>query len=275
MNYRPIIWLCLCSVLFSCTERLICPAYQTALILDEDYRKQYFSPFTVYEGDTIPKMPYGFMKNRADDLDESFFAATEGKGFRIQKGRTYSLEKEGFTYANRKKKSFISKLWSSPERAVLENPYLFDKILKKRPFYKLDILKPELVHYGILDSLRGKVQGLDSLGLDSLGQQPILTETILTTPEGYKGYNIDQLNYNKKFGYLFPQPPPQPKTLDSLEMAALANDSTSTDSLSSKKKGVFGMFKKKAKADKPPKEKKKDKKNNEDGNKEEEEDIGS
>lgn len=213
------------------------------------------------------------MKNRADDLDESFFAASEGKGFRIQKGRTYSLEKEGFTYANRKKKSFIAKLWSSPERAVLENPYLFDKILKKRPFYKLDILKPELVHYGVLDSLRGKVQGLDSLGLNSLGQQPIITETILTTPEGYKGYNIDQINYNKKFGYLFPQPPPQPKRLDSLEMAALANDSTSTDSLSSEKKGIFGMFKKKA--DKPAKEKKKDKKNNEEGNREEDEDIGS
>lgn len=182
-------------------------------------------------------MPYGFMKNRADDIDESFFAAAEGKGFRIQKGRTYSLEKEGFTYSNRKKKSFISKLWSSPERPVLENPYLFDKILKKRPFYKLDILKPELVHYGILDSLRGKVQGLDSLGLDSLGQQPILTETILTTPEGRKGYNIDQLNYNKKFGHLFPQPPPLPEPIDSLSLQQMSNDSTKVDSLSGKKGG--------------------------------------
>lgn len=213
------------------------------------------------------------MKNRADELDESFFAAAEGKGFRIQKGRTYSLEKEGFTYANRKRNSFITKLWSSPERAVLENPYLFDKILKKRPFYKLDILKPELVHYGVLDSLRGKVQGLDSLGLDSLVQQPIITETILTTPEGRKGYNVDQINYNKKFGYLFPQPPPQPEPIDSLLLEPNANDSTAMDSLSSKKKGVFGMFKKKG--DKPAKEKKKNKNNNEDGNREEEEDIGS
>jgi hypothetical protein len=262
----------LCSVLFSCTERLICPAYQTALILDDDYRTQYFSPFTVYEGDTIPKMPYGFIKNKADDLDESFYAATEGKGFRVQRGVVYSQEKEGFVYSNRKNKSFISKIWSSPERAVLENPYLIDKIFKKRPFYKLDIIAPELVHYGVLDSLKAEVDGLDSLTLDSLGNPPIITETILTAPEGYRGYNIDQINYNKKFGHLFPQPPPQPKPLDSLEMAALANDSTATDSLASKKKGIFGMFKKNK--DKPVKAKKKDKNINEEGNKEDEEDIG-
>jgi hypothetical protein len=271
MNCKPIIWLCLCGFLFSCTERLICPAYQTALILDKDYRTQYFSPFTVYEGDTIPKMPYGFIKNKADDLDESFYAATEGKGFRIQRGSVYSQEKEGFVYNNRKSRSFITKIWSSPERAVLENPYLLDRILKKRPFYKMDILIPKLVHYGVLDSLRGKVVGIDSLVLDSLGQAPIMTETILTKPDGYRGYNIDQLNYNKKFGYLFPQPSPAPapKPLDTLEVAKAANDSTETDSLSTKKRGIFGLFKKKG--DKPPKEKK-DKKNNDEGNKEEEED---
>ena len=234
MRYQPIIWLCLCAVLFSCTGGLICPAYQTALILDDDYRKQYFSPFTVFDGDTIPKMPYGFAKEKSDELDESFYAATEGKGFRIQRGRTYSLEKEGFTYSNRKSQSFITKIWSSPERPVLENPYLIDKILKKKPFYKLDILEPKLVHIGILDTLNSEVALLnDSTLLDSAALKP-QTETILRTPEGYKGYNIDQENYNKKFGHLFPQPLPLPDPIDSAQVEEVL-----PDSLSQEKEGCF------------------------------------
>ncbi|TCL07702.1 hypothetical protein EV198_2135 [Roseivirga ehrenbergii] len=270
MNCKPIILLCLCSVLFSCTERLICPAYQTSLILDNDYRQQFFSPFTVFEGDTIPKMPYGFVKDRADELDESFYAAAEGKGFRVQKGRTYSAEKEGFEYNNRKRTSFIAKIWSSPERPVLENPYLIDRILKKRPFYKLDIVVPELIHIGILDSLETEVQALnDTMTLDSAAKKKVVTETILTTPEGYNGYNVDQLNYNKKFGHLFPQPPPPPDPIDSVAYKKALQDAAA-DTLTNEKKGVFGMFKKRDKAAKPPKEKKKDKKNNEEAIKEEE-----
>ena len=275
MNCKPIILLCLCSVLFSCTERLICPAYQTSLILDNDYRQQFFSPFTIFEGDTIPKMPYGFVKDRADELDESFYAASEGKGFRVQKGRTYSMEKEGFEYNNRKRPSFIARLWSSPERPVLENPYLIDKILKKRPFYKLDIVVPELVHYGILDSLETEIKSLnDSTALDSIAPKKVITETVLTTPKGYKGYNIDQENYNKKFGHLFPQPPPPPDPIDSVAYKKALKEAAAADTVSAKKKGVFGMFKKKDKAAKPPKEKKKEKKNNEEAIKEEEAGIG-
>lgn len=268
MNYRTIISLLLVSTLFSCSQRYICPAYQTALILDDDYRKQYFSPFTIFEGDTIPKKPYGFVKDRDDTLSDAFYAATEGRGFRIQRGRTYAREKEGFVYKNRKKQSFIARIWSSPERPVLENPYLIDRILKKRPYYKLDIVEPKLINYGALDSINNKVPALtDSVTLDSL-EAPVITETILTSPEGYKGYNIDQINYNKKFGHLFPQPPPPPETPDSLTLQQMLNDTTALDT-TSKKKGLFGIFKKN-KGAKPQKEKKKDRKNNEDAKKEEE-----
>lgn len=216
-------------------------------------------------------MPFGFVKQRSDGLDESFYAASEGRGFRIQKGRVYSMEKEGFEYTNRKRPSFIARIWSSPERPVLENPYLFDRILKKRPFYKLDIVVPELVNVGILDSLKNEVESLtDSMVLDSVAPKKVITETILTTPKGYKGYNIDQENYNKKFGYLFPQPAPLPEPIDSVTYKKTLMNSVSTDTLSNKKKGVFGMFNKKDKKAKPPKEKKKGKKNNEEGIKEEE-----
>ncbi|MGW8122153.1 hypothetical protein ACV07N_05785 [Roseivirga echinicomitans] len=242
--------------------------------MDNDYRQQFFSPFTIFEGDTVPKKPYGFVKERTDELDESFYAATEGKGFRVQRGRTYSMEKEGFEYNNRKQSSFIARIWSSPERPVLENPYLLDRILKNRPFYKLDILKPELINMGIMDSLKTEVEGLDNAkGLDSLTAEKPITETILTTPKGYKGYNVDQENYNKKFGHLFPQPPPPPDPIDSVAYRNALQEAAA-DTLSSKKKGVFGIFKKKEKAAKPPKEKKKDKKNNEEAIEEEETGIG-
>ncbi|KYG82638.1 hypothetical protein AWN68_12660 [Roseivirga echinicomitans] len=220
-------------------------------------------------------MPYGFVKGRSDELDESFYAASEGKGFRVQKGRTYSIEKEGFEYKNRKRPSFIARIWSSPERPVLENPYLIDKILRKRPFYKLDIIVPELVNIGILDSLNTEIEFInDSTALDSIAPKKARTETILTTPKGYKGYNVDQENYNKKFGHLFPQPLPPPDPIDSGAYKKALKDSIAADTVSAKKKDVFGMFKKKDKAAKPPKEKKKDKKNNEEAIKEEEVGIG-
>ena len=83
-------------------------------------------------------------------------------------------------------------------------------------------------------------------------------------------YNQEQAEYNKKFGHLFPRPP-KPidqadtvTTLDEFMSDTLAVDSTA------KKKGIFGLFKKKNKPTKPKKERKKDqKKNNTEGIKEE------
>ena len=257
MNRTTLICLLAALLLSACAERMVCPAYQSAFILDEDYRREYFSPFTVDAGDTVPK-----------------------GGYVGQRYKSMSKEKVGFTYENRKKKLFKVKLWSSPERPVLENPYLLDRILKKRPYWKLDILKPELVHYSNIDTIDLEVPSL----LDSLGQ-PIAdttavevntpSYTLLTVPERYKGYNIDQLMYNNKFGHLFPQPPPPPEPIDSTTLKELLADTTAADSTAGKKKGILGMFKKKNKKPKPPKEKKKKdkkkKKKNEEGTREEDE----
>ena len=241
----------------ACTERMVCPAYQSSFILDEDYRKDYFSPFMVDAGDTVPKGAY---------INQRF--------------RHNSQEKEGFTYERRKKKFFLTRIWSRPERPVLENPYLMDRILKKRPYWKLDVIKPELVHYSNTDTVSLDIPTLtDSLGqpiADTTGltlSQPAYT--VLTVPERYKGYNVDQMLYNEKFGHLFPQPPAPPEPVDSTEtLTDLLSDTTAVDTASRKKKGLFGAFKKK---NKPPKEKKKkdkkkkNKKKNDQGTKEEEE----
>jgi len=253
MNKTTLICLLAALLLNACAERMVCPAYQSALILDDDYRKDFFSPFTVDAGDTVPK-----------------------EGYRGQRYKSFSKEKEGFSYEGRKKSVFKLKIWSRPERPVLENPYLLGRILKKRPYWKLDILKPELVHYSEIDTIDLNVPTL----MDSLGQ-PIpdttgvkLTNssyTLLTKPKRYNGYNIDQILYNNKFGHLFPQPPPVPDPVDSSSLQELLSDTTATDS-TAKKKGIFGMFKKKK--NKPPKDKKKrdkKKKKKDEGTKEDEE----
>lgn len=255
MNKTTLICLLGALLTCACSERMICPAYQSSFILDEDYRKELFSPFTVDAGDTVPK-----------------------GAFYGQRFTRNSQEKEGFVYENREKKSFLTRIWSRPERPVLENPYLLDRIFKKRPYWKLDIIKPELVHYSNVDTVDLDVPMLtDSLGQVIADTTGVVNEnpsfSVLTVPERYKGYNIDQIMYNNKFGHLFPKPPPPPAPVDSAALAAAA-DSLANDTTATKKKGIFGLFNKK---NKPPKEKKKrdkKKKKNEEGTKEEDEGIG-
>lgn len=228
----------------ACTERMICPAYQSSFLLDEDYRRNYFSPFEVNAGDTVPK---GYQANASDTVfNQTFYA---------QRGKRQVQQKEGFTYPNRKKKFFLARIWSSPERPVLENPYLLDRILKKRPYWKLDILKPELVHSSSVDTVSLEVPML----LDSLGQaipdttrtEPVFpTYNVLTVPERYKGYNVDQIEYNRKFGHLFPKPPPPPEPIDSVAFLAAQAEALAADSIPAKKKGILGIFKKKNKTPK-------------------------
>ncbi|GAB5523867.1 MAG: hypothetical protein Roseis2KO_17390 [Roseivirga sp.] len=221
---------------------MICPAYQSSFILDEDYRRNYFSPFEVNAGDTVPK---GYQASASDTVFNSTFYA--------QRGQRPVQQKEGFTYPNRKKKFFLARIWSSPERPVLENPYLLDRILKKRPYWKLDILKPELVHSNNTDTVQLEVPML----IDSLGraipdttrtESSLPTYNVLTVPERYKGYNVDQIEYNRKFGHLFPKPPPPPEPVDSVALLAAEKLAQEADSAQSKRKGLRGFFKKKNKS---------------------------
>ncbi|MCE7993185.1 MAG: hypothetical protein HEP71_14460 [Roseivirga sp.] len=238
------IFICFFAALLAsaCSERMICPAYQSSFILDEDYSKNFFSPFEVNAGDTVPK---GYQANASDTVFNRTFYA--------QRGKRQVQQKEGFTYPNRKKKFFLARIWSSPERPVLENPYLLDRILKKRPYWKLDILKPELIHSSSTDTVQLEVPML----IDSLGQAiPDTTRTetnlptynVLTVPERYKGYNVDQIEYNRKFGHLFPKPPPAPEPLDSAALLAAEAEALAADTIPPKKKGILGMFKKKNKS---------------------------
>ena len=236
------IFICLLAALLvsACTERMICPAYQSSFILDEDYRKNYFSPFEVNAGDTVPK---GYQANASDTVFNKTFYA--------QRGKRPVQRKEGFTYPSTKKKFFLARIWSRPERPVLENPYLLDRILKKRPYWKLDVIKPELVHSSDQDTVQLDVPMLiDSLGQaipDTTQVEPSLpTYSVLTVPKRYNGYNVDQIEYNRKFGHLFPKPPPPPEPVDSAALLAAEAEALAADTIP-KKKGLLGMFKKKKK----------------------------
>lgn len=243
MNKKIFICFWAALLVSACSERMICPAYQSSFILDEDYRQNFFSPFEVNAGDTVPK---GYQANASDTVFNRTFYA--------QRGKREVQQKEGFTYPKRKKKFFLARIWSSPERPVLENPYLLDRILKKRPYWKLDILKPELVHYSSTDTVQLEVPML----IDSLGQAiPDTTRTetnlptynVLTVPERYRGYNVDQIAYNRKFGHLFPKPPPAPEPVDSVALLAAEAEALAADTIPPKK-GILGMFKKKKKSPK-------------------------
>lgn len=154
--------------------QMICPAYQSAFVLDEDYQQDLYALFTVVDGDTVPKRPYGFKyKADGDSMMEKFIRGTGGKGFRVQTGRTHSFEKSGFTYENRAQDKLWVKLFNGKEKPVLENPYLFDRITKKRPFYKLDQLEMDLVHFNTSrhDSIvKAKVNEVDTARYDQLMQ---------------------------------------------------------------------------------------------------------
>ena len=219
---------------------MACPAYQSAFILDEDYRKNLFSPFEVFEGDTVPK---GFEANASDTV------LVQTKPFYAQRGKRQPQQKEGFTYPKRKKKFFLTRIWSRPERPVLQNPYLLGRIFRKRPYWKLDIIKPEIIHYKRPDSITVYVPML----IDSLGQAVPDTTLLekpfnaLTVPDGYTGYNVDQIAYNRKFGHLFPKPPEPLSEEDSSKLAL--NLAIDGDSTASRKRRGLGLFRKKRNKD--------------------------
>lgn len=221
MNKSLCIAISILCLLTACSEKLICPAYQSSFILDDNYRDRMFSPFEVVNGDTVPKGENGLQRNRSEFV--------------------------------------LAKLLTRPERPVLENPYLLAKVFNKRPFWKLDVLEPNVIFYSNIVPVRySSTVMIDSVEID------IPVEYELTTLNRYPPHNVEQMEYNKKFGHLFPRPSePKEEILVEESMEGFMSDTVATDSLA-QKKGFLGIFKKKNKTSKPKKEKRKDRKKNSD-----------
>ncbi|MBO3698449.1 hypothetical protein [Roseivirga sp. E12] len=265
MNKTIFISLLAICLLSSCTVQTMCPAYQSAFVFDQKEQDGLYSLFTVFEGDTVPKRPLGFRyKADGDTLMEKFINGTKGRGFRVQSGRIHSFEKAGFTYENRRKEKLWAKVFNGREKPVLENPYLFDRIVKKRPFYKLDNLESKLIHFNRTeyDSLVKAI-----LNSSDTTTHTRLMEEMMVLPPAIQvqyapilrgGFNVEQEAYNKRFQEYFLKIE-EAKIEDLSDTTGLMDfgyDTLATDTVA-KKKGLFGLFKKKNKPPKPKKERKK------------------
>lgn len=219
MNKTICIAISILCLLSACSEKLICPAYQSSFILDDNYRDSMFSPFEVVNGDTVPKGESDLQRNRSEFV--------------------------------------LMKLLTRPERPVLENPYLLARVFNKRPFWKLDVLEPDVIFYSNTVPVRySSTVMIDSIEID------IPVEYELTSLNRYPPYNVEQIEYNKKFGHLFPQTAEQKAENQIQEsMEEFMSDTLAVDSLP-QKKGLWGIFKKKEKNSKPKKVKRKDRRNN-------------
>lgn len=270
MNKTTITCLLALCLLSSCAVQMVCPAYQSAFVLDKGEQQDLYSLFTVVAGDTVPKRPFGFRyESDGDSLMDKFINGTPGPGFRVQGGRTHSFEKAGFTYENRKKERLLARVFGGKEKPVLENPYLFDRLTKKRPYYKLDRLGMGIVHFdrAEYDSLlRMQINEGDSGRYEALmAELNIIPEYMrpLYAPLNSRGFNVEQEEYNKRFKEYFPKEGRDEVEEDSTSLQDFLSDTLAVDS-TAKKKGLFGLFKKKNKASKPKREKKKKSKNNND-----------
>lgn len=258
----------------SCAVQTVCPAYHSAFILDDLEQQKAYTLFTEVDGEFVPKRPYGFKfkADEGDSLMQKFVQGTQGKGFRVQKGRVHSFEKFGFEYDNRLKENLLARVFTSKEKPVLENPYLFDKIFKKRPYYKLDIQAKEITHFNskFYDSL--VAQTIDTARYRVLMEEydalppPIQAQY---SPLLRGSFNREQEIYNQRYAgyFLRIKEATQTESTDSLTLQDMLADTIAIDTAA--KKGIlggFGLFKKK---NKPKKEKKK-KKNNSEANREDE-----
>lgn len=232
-------------------------------MLDKGEQQDLYSLFTVVDGDTLPKRPFGFRyESDGDSLMQKFINGTPGAGFRVQGGRTHSYEKAGFTYENRKKERLLARVFRGKDKPVLENPYLFDRLTKKRPYYELDRLEMGLVHFNrfAYDSLlRQQINEGDSGRYEALmAEWAIIPEYMRPqyAPLLSRGFNVEQEEYNKRFKEYFPREGGDEVEEDSLSLQDFLSDTLAVDS-TAKKKGLFGLFKKKNKVPKPKREKKK------------------
>ncbi|MFY0592680.1 hypothetical protein [Roseivirga sp.] len=274
MNKTTITCMLAICLLCSCAVQKICPAYHTAFVLDEDEQEKMYSLFTVVEGDTVPKRPYGFKYEAdGDSLMDKFLKGTPGRGFRVQGGRVHSYEKAGFTYENRKKEPLLARVFRGKEKPVLENPYLFDRLTKKRPYYKMDQLEMKLIHFNRpkYDSLlKARIDKLDSGRYDALMAEMEIVPLYMRdqfAPLLSRGFNVEQEEYNKRFKEYFPKESDFEPEIDTLSLQDFMADTALVDT-TAKKRRLLGIFKKKNRADKPKKERKrKAKKNNEEGTK--------
>lgn len=239
-------------LLTACTDRVICPAFQSAYILDDSTRTAFYS--YAWKLDESTRQQYIASLSSADTIQTDSL----GRGDAPSKNNW----SEYYAYAGR---------YVQPREEVRKTKY---GIVKREPHwlkkYKLrsapmvNVYGPEREQSGPVDEgefYASDFNAEDSLGIvssDSLALDS--TAVVAKVPESVQkkseqkyrfrydpkdNFNAEQDYYNKYFGKLLldNRPDPQPAPVDSLANQTAVPDSLKTDN----KKGLGGLFKKKKK----------------------------
>ncbi len=237
-------------LLSACTDRVICPAFQSAYILDDSTRTAYYS--YAWKLDEGTRQQYIASLSSVDTTQVDSLGRGDSPS-----GNNWS---EYYAYAGR---------YVQPVQRVRKTKY---GIVKREPAwlknYKLrsapmvNVYGPERDHIGPVDE--GEffasdfsaedslgIVSSDSLGLDSTAVAKVPAAVQQEKEQRYRfnydpddNFNAEQDYYNKYFGELLVdrRPPAPPTPIDTV-----ANQTTVPDSLQTNKKGLGGLFKKRKK----------------------------
>jgi len=239
---------------------VICPAYQSTFILDDDTRRAYYSYAWQLDEET-----------RAQYLAQQRTKASDSVTVSPDSLNTVSPPKTDY-YAHageymvpwrptKKSKFGIVKEGFYPVKKYRMRTAPMENVLAPKPAASSFDQNVESLPVDSLNYVAGDSLTTDSLALAQTSPEPLNTEEEASEKVRYRyGYdpadrfNVEQLYYNKYFGDLFidDRPLPEPQTV--------ASDSLSTSSLDSaaisEKPFLKGLFKKKKKAktgaDTPP-----------------------
>ena len=238
--------LCLILLLFSCRDRVICPAFQSTYILDDSVRIAYFS--YIWKLDEVDRMKILEQRNAQQDSIAGLSIGVAALSDTVDVDST--TQKSGIDYYAYVEDFIV------PPREVKKTKYGIIKYepywlknyhLKTAPMENILTPEPEEAEIEPLaeDEMLADISSDSTLGLadttgiamvDSTGA-PTSDVLAKAGPKEEKGprflyrydpddnFNVEQVYYNKWYGrqLIYQKPPPKP------EIEPLASDSVVTD----------------------------------------------
>ena len=234
---RIFISLCILGM-FSCQDKVICPAFQSTYILDDSTRNAYFSyVWQLDEGTRAQFLAQQDTATVSSSYDSSAIASSQPKV-------------DYYAYAGENNVP-----WRVPKRTkygIVRPVFMPVKKYRMRTAPMENVLKPKppVANTNFVASDDLDLEPLDSLGFavqDSIDVIPMVAKEEKKETKFLYGYdpadnfNVEQQYYNKYFGSRLVDDRPEPEPLP------VAVDSTGADSTLAKKPFLKGLFGKKNK----------------------------
>lgn len=232
---RLIILLCYAS-LFSCQDKVICPAFQSTYILDDSTRNAYFS--YVWQLDENTRAQYLAKQRGGGDSDDTLGVVTQPKT-------------DYYAYAGEKVVPW--RVQKKSKYGIVKPAWYPVKNYQMRTAPMENVLAPEPVSNDFVASDFSDSLGVDSLSIamDSLSMDSVKSETAVAEEktkylynyDPSDNFNVEQEYYNKYYAYKFIDNRPKPKPVPADSLASVP------DSLQTKEPLMKGLFKKKKNKD--------------------------